>query len=67
MILYTIVPYENIFPSKPDTKTEYIQAEHGFIEVEKGQKGTTIKRLISTLPSDYLNPKFTPGSIYRGN
>ncbi|HHW46316.1 MAG TPA: hypothetical protein GXX17_05325 [Clostridiales bacterium] len=66
MILYTVVPYENIFPFKPDKKIQYLQVEHGFVEVSKGEEGTTVKRLFSTLPSDYLNPKYTPGSVFKG-
>lgn len=67
MILYTIASYENIFPYEPDSNTKYMQVEHGFVEVEKGDKGMKVKRLISTLPSEYLNPKYSPGSIYGGN
>jgi len=62
MILHTIVPYENIFNQESDTQApESITVGNGYIEADKSEDGRSIRRLISTLPSDYLNPKYSPG------
>lgn len=56
MFLYTPVPYEAVFPEKIQHKNT-IAAGDGLLE----EQGGTVSRLISTNPSDYLNPAFMPG------
>lgn len=61
MILYTTEPIERIFPGEEPGELRQMAIAHGFIEAEKSDDGYRLRRLISTLPSDYLNPKYFPG------
>lgn len=64
-MLYTIYPYESVFPQDFD--------EHPFVEMQvqgrlclgrRGSDGITrLERLMSTDPADYLDPRFTPRTV----
>ncbi|SHJ56777.1 YlzJ-like protein [Anaerobranca californiensis DSM 14826] len=66
MLLYTIVPIEQIFPSEINN-LQYQEIDLGVgkkIIIEKiNDSQCKIVRLISTDSNDYLNPQFQPGSI----
>lgn len=65
-MLYTIIPYELIFEQKEDIKNNYaeIMYENRHLLVEKMENGSyMILRLYSTNPIDYLDKRYSPGSI----
>lgn len=67
MLLYTIVPYEMIFKPEenPDMKTTAISG--GYLELIKQNGAYYVSRVISTDPKVYLNPKYTPGTLYKNS
>ena len=65
MILHTIVSMDDIFAAESKDETEYIETSYGFVGVVDSPEGKRIERLISTDPMLYLNPKFSPGSLYK--
>ncbi|KHO62491.1 YlzJ-like protein [Thermoanaerobacter sp. YS13] len=65
-MLYTIIPYELIFEKKEDIPTNYIELKMGNkqLVLEKLSNGNyIIQRMYSTNPFDYLDVKYTPGSM----
>lgn len=65
MLLYTIMPYEAIFPPASDMQIETRPVKGGFIELVRGPEGPAVSRLISTDPAMYLKGP-SPGELYRG-
>ncbi len=64
MILYSIVPPEQVFPSPPP---EYAvrRVHNSYIQgIEQGGE-FTVSRLISTDPAMYLDPRYRPGSVLK--
>lgn len=61
MILYTVEPYDAIFPSDVP-ESDVMSVSGGYLETVKGENGKTVRRLFSTNPADYLNKKFSPGA-----
>jgi hypothetical protein len=81
MILYTTVPMEVIFPPsrgrneapfgegsslvRQDAPFEVVRGEMRLILEPAGPATARVLRMISPRPSDYLDPKFLPGSLLR--
>lgn len=70
MILYTIYDPNVIFKpqsfSEKQANASYLELNFDGITVQVSQtnnKDYRVERIISTNPSDYLNPRFQPGSI----
>lgn len=64
-MLYTIVPYDDIF-SETDSIANRQEITIGgvIMQFEPGEGNLgKISRLISTNPQDYLNPRYQPGTI----
>lgn len=62
MILYTIVPPEEMFDEEEASAlVEIARGEMRLIVTPTGQARARIVRLISSDPSDYLNPSYQPG------
>ena len=66
MLLYTIMPYEAVFPPQAGMQTETRKVKGGFVELLKSQEGYQVSRLISTDPRMYLNG-ISPGDKYPRN
>ena len=64
MLLYTIIPYEEIFPPECDMRLETKPIHGGFVELVKTEEGMNVSRLISTDPRMYLKGP-APGDRYR--
>jgi hypothetical protein len=65
-MLYTIIPYEVIFEKRDDIPTNYIELKMGNkqLVVAKLSNGNyLIQRMYSTNPFDYLDAKYSPGSM----
>lgn len=62
MILWTVEPYDRIFPTEL-SKTVTMSISGGFLEGSMTQKGFSVSRLVSTNPKDYLNKEYSPGHI----
>lgn len=67
MIIYTIIPPHMVADGMGKTgEREYVEIEDDgrtiVIEPLSGVRGRIV-RLISTRPSDYLNPYYQPGKI----
>ena len=63
MILYTKEPLSSIFPDEsPARRVEGLA--HGYAEVTDCEDGQRLERIFSTDPTDYLNPRYAPGSKY---
>ncbi len=68
-MLYTIISHESIFANGTElnfskAKTEWIEHEGNWIQVEKNNDQKKVVRLISTNPNDYLADEYQPGSIF---
>ena len=63
MLLYTIMPYDAIFPPDPQTAPELKPIKGGFVSIVNTPEGRTLSRLISTDPRMYLNG-LKPGDPY---
>ncbi|GAK01551.1 YlzJ-like family protein [Geomicrobium sp. JCM 19055] len=65
MILYTPLAYEEIFPNEEGTESCYVETETGVVMLEKNIEGEwVVGKLISPNPSDYLDPKYEPGTLW---
>lgn len=62
MILWTIEPFDRIFPTEL-SKTVTMNIASGFIEGNMTPEGFSVSRLVSTNPKDYLNEEYFPGHI----
>ena len=68
-MLYTIIPQESIFGNGTElnfskSKTEWIEHEGNWVQIEKNNDQKKVVRLISTNPNDYLADEYQPGSIF---
>lgn len=61
MVLYTIAPPEHVFYSAENTQYEYRRVNHSLVQGVARDGRFTVERLISTDPSMYLNPRYSPG------
>jgi hypothetical protein len=72
MFIYSIVPYEQMFPSggaaqdalqpaAQDPQLSCRRVPGGLLEVSRSPQGEFVSRLISTDPRLYLNPAYLPG------
>ncbi|MBQ7875283.1 MAG: hypothetical protein IJ306_09045 [Oscillospiraceae bacterium] len=62
MILWTVEPFDRIFPTEL-SKTVTMSIASGFLEGSMTPRGFAVSRLISTNPKDYLNSEYSPGNI----
>ena len=62
MILWTVEPYDRIFPTEL-SKTITMNIASGFIEGSITPLGFSVSRLVSTNPADYLKSEYSPGHI----
>lgn len=70
MILYTMMPHEYIFPTDHEMflSQKVIPCESGQLIVEQVNPNQyRIVRLISSNAHDYLNDKYTPGTIIQAS
>ena len=63
MLLYTVVPFEQIFPPQCELQTEIKPIKGGFVELAKSPDGYRVSRLISTDPRLFLKGP-APGDKY---
>lgn len=68
MILYTIIPPEEIFAeeewSQEAAPPLEVQVDGVILSVSPGKRGSArVERVISTNPEDYLRPSFQPGNL----
>lgn len=63
MVLYTIEPYDKIFPQEP-CERQFVDVGGAMIEGMSGENGLQITRLISTDPKMYLDKRYAPGAYY---
>ena len=63
MLLYTVMPYEAVFPPKCDMQIETKPIQGGYVELVDGPDGKIVSRLISTDPQLYLKGP-APGELY---
>ena len=63
MLLYTIIPFDQIFPQECDMQIETRAINGGFVELLKTPEGFNVSRLISTDPRLFLKGA-APGDKY---
>ena len=63
MILYTVLPPEEILPRPAYPRQELMEREGRFFSGERTPDGFCITRLISTCPADYLRADWQPGRL----
>lgn len=61
MLLHTIVPPEQIFAGENSAAYEYKRVNNSLVQGVARDGRFTVERLISTDPSMYLNPRYSPG------
>lgn len=66
MVLHSIVPMEQIFAGTENQSYSYQRMNNSFVEGTTRNGRFTVERLISTDPSLYLDPRFSPGGMYGG-
>ena len=65
-MLYTIMPIGSVMNHEElDTQYEYqeVSLENNILQLYKTGNEYTIKRIVSTNPSDYLDDRLSPGNI----
>ncbi len=67
-MLYTIVPYNQVWDeldgSVSSNESQEVMVQGCVMQVTPIDSGSaTVVRLLSTNPSDYLNPALQPGSV----
>lgn len=62
MILYTIVPLDEVLCQPEMQAREYRASAHNIIECVNLDGKSTVSRLISTDPHLYLDPRYAPGA-----
>lgn len=67
MLIYSIVPPEYIVEQPTQPKSELVSIAGGYLQGVRSPDGLVVQRVISTNPSDYLKPAFSPGSVYRSS
>lgn len=65
MILYTIVPYEEVFQTSDDKSMNEMTVFVNNVQLVVRQQDDKwqITRLISTNPNDYLDKRYQPGQF----
>ncbi|RFU61586.1 YlzJ-like family protein [Peribacillus glennii] len=65
MILYTLMPLEQIFPAAENEYSRLVTVNIGGVqlsaEMQEG-RGYRVERILSTDPAHYLDQSFQPGS-----
>ncbi len=61
-MLYTIVDIDEIFNCDKNYEYYYKKVDNCILQGVKCNKITTINRIISTNPKDYLNPDYSLGN-----
>lgn len=65
MLLYTVMPYDAIFPPEIGGQMEERTIPGGYLELLRTQQGCTVARIDSTDPRAYLG-RLSPGDKYPG-
>lgn len=63
MILYTIIPWEEIFQEEDIQPTHLVNAAGRTFSVRRTEEGDVIERLHSTDPNDFLDNRWNPGNL----
>lgn len=63
MVLYTIIPPEQIFDAPQDAAYRVRSLHNSYIEGTAVGEAFCVSRLITTDPKLYLDPRFSPGSM----
>lgn len=62
-MIYSILPLQ--LPEE-NLEAVCVKCPYGYLEgVRDGEGGIIVSRMISTDPAAYLDPRFTPGQVYR--
>ncbi len=64
MILYSIVPPEQVFRQEP-ARPEIREIDGGFVEGVRGETGFTVSRLCATELRMYLDDRYAPGAVIK--
>ena len=62
MILWTLEPFDRIFPNSV-SETIKMDIENGYIEGRITPEGFSVSRLVSTDLKNYLKSEYSPGHI----
>ncbi|MDF2568247.1 MAG: YlzJ-like protein [Oscillospiraceae bacterium] len=65
MILHTIIDLSEVMASPQDISYEYKQIGSCMLQGTNCKEGFMVDRIISTNPSDYLNPKYQIGKFLK--
>ncbi|WP_409305480.1 YlzJ-like family protein [Peribacillus sp. SCS-155] len=66
MILYTMMPHEQMFPAETEVYTNTVCLKYNGIELmatRDENNGYKVERIISTDPAHFLNSSVQPGSF----
>lgn len=64
MILYTIMPYEHIYPEDVQSSSPELISWNGIpLFAEREENRYKVVRVLSTDPTHYLNNQVTPGQF----
>jgi len=64
MILYTIMPYEHIYPEDTQASNLELISWNGIpLFAEREENRYKVVRILSTDPAHYLNQQITPGQF----
>ena len=64
MIIHSVTPIEYLIPPSKGPQMECMACGvNGFVEGRSTDTGFQVTRLISTNPQDYLDPRYSPGSV----
>lgn len=61
MLLYSIMPPEQIFASKNESTYEYRPLGTGLVQGVRRNGHFVVERVLSTNPAHYLDPRYAPG------
>lgn len=70
MILYTMIPHDQIFPTAEDEYTKYVTVTVGGVQLSaemQENNGYRVNRILSTDPAHYLDQSIQPGSTIHIN
>lgn len=67
MVLWTVIPPEQIFPAASDSSYEEVHYEGAFLLTERlARNQLRIIRILSTNPNDFLRQELQPGRLLNG-
>lgn len=68
MILYTMTPLDQIFPSDEDVFSRYVAVNYNGVQllaIKQEDNDYRVDRILSTDPAHYLDGTIQPGAIIR--